>query len=114
MESNSAAAALEGDLVLGLDESARLGSAPASLPGRVEFFDSETSDLDLARLASEGDLSAFELIYNRHNRRVYSLCLRMTASQTEAEDLTQEVLSSSSARSAASAAIRLFRPGFTG
>ncbi len=91
MESNSAAAALEGDLVLGLDESARLGSVPASLPGRVEFFDSETSDLDLARLASEGDLSAFEIIYNRHNRRVYSLCLRMTANQTEAEDLTQEV-----------------------
>src|SRR4051794_20490193 len=36
-------------------------------------------------------MQAFEEIYQRHNRRVYSLCLRMTQNVSEAEDLTQEV-----------------------
>ena len=36
-------------------------------------------------------MQAFEQLYQRHNRRVYSLCLRMTANVAEAEDLTQEV-----------------------
>jgi len=34
---------------------------------------------------------AFEALYERHHRRVYSLCLRMIANATEAEDLAQEV-----------------------
>ncbi len=36
-------------------------------------------------------MHAFEELYERHNRRVYSLCLRMTHNVVEAEDLTQEV-----------------------
>src|SRR5262245_13261912 len=36
-------------------------------------------------------MQAFETIYKRHHRRVYSLCLRMVANATEAEDLAQEV-----------------------
>ncbi|MBX3280544.1 MAG: RNA polymerase sigma factor [Acidobacteria bacterium] len=36
-------------------------------------------------------MDAFEALYVRHHRRVYSLCLRMVANVTEAEDLTQEV-----------------------
>jgi hypothetical protein len=51
----------------------------------------EAADLDLCRMAAEGNIAAFELIYERYHRRTYSLCLRMTSSQTEAEDLTQEV-----------------------
>lgn len=35
-------------------------------------------------------MQAFEEIYQRHNRRVYSICLRMTKNVEEAEDLTQE------------------------
>ena len=35
-------------------------------------------------------MEAFEVLYQRHNRRVYSLCLRMTQNVQEAEDLTQE------------------------
>ena len=34
------------------------------------------SDLALAMSAGKGDMEAFEKLYERHNRRVYSLCLR--------------------------------------
>jgi RNA polymerase sigma-70 factor, ECF subfamily len=40
--------------------------------------------------AKKGDADAFEVLYNLHKRRVYSLCLRMTANTAAAEDLTQE------------------------
>src|SRR5919107_1253980 len=49
------------------------------------------TDYELTQAASTGDMGAFEEIYRRHNRRVYSLCLRMTQNQSEAEDLAQEV-----------------------
>ena len=49
------------------------------------------SDHALTRLAAEGDMASFEQLYTRHNRRVYSLCLRMTGNVPEAEDLAQEV-----------------------
>ena len=35
-------------------------------------------------------MEAFDLLYQRHHRRVYSLCLRMTQNVQEAEDLTQD------------------------
>jgi RNA polymerase sigma-70 factor (ECF subfamily) len=50
-----------------------------------------SSDFQLAQSAAKGDMAAFEELYQRHNRRVYSLCLRMLQSAHEAEDLTQEV-----------------------
>lgn len=40
--------------------------------------------------AQNGDGRAFEVLYNMHKRRVYSLCLRMLGNVAEAEDLTQE------------------------
>jgi RNA polymerase sigma-70 factor, ECF subfamily len=49
-----------------------------------------SSDFVLAQAAAKGDMKAFEEIYNRHHRRVYSLCLRMMQNTAEAEDLTQE------------------------
>ncbi len=48
------------------------------------------SDKDLAGAAAKGDMAAFEELYKRHNRRVYSVCLRMTHNVSEAEDLAQE------------------------
>ena len=48
------------------------------------------SDHALAQKAAAGDMAAFEELYARHNRRVYSLCLRMTGNTSEAEDLAQE------------------------
>jgi len=48
------------------------------------------SDHALAIAAGRGDMTAFEQLYERHNRRVYSICLRMTQNVAEAEDLAQE------------------------
>jgi RNA polymerase sigma-70 factor (ECF subfamily) len=52
---------------------------------------SGASDFDLAQAAAGGDMAAFEEIYQRHHRRVYSICLRMLQNAYEAEDLTQDV-----------------------
>jgi RNA polymerase sigma-70 factor, ECF subfamily len=48
------------------------------------------SEAEAIDKAKQGDAEAFEVLYNLHKRRVYSLCLRMTANAAEAEDLTQE------------------------
>ena len=48
------------------------------------------SEAEAIEKAKQGDAQAFEILYNLHKRRVYSLCLRMTANAAEAEDLTQE------------------------
>lgn len=53
--------------------------------------EAQASDFALAQAAAGGEMAAFERIYQRHHRRVYSLCLRMTQNPPEAEDLTQEV-----------------------
>ena len=60
-------------------------------PVEAETVQADETDLELARKAATGSVAAFELIYGRYHRRTYSLCLRMTQSATEAEDLTQEV-----------------------
>lgn len=49
-----------------------------------------TVDQD-AQPAAEGNVEAFEKIYRRHHKRVFSLCFRMVRNASEAEDLTQEV-----------------------
>jgi RNA polymerase sigma-70 factor (ECF subfamily) len=48
-------------------------------------------DYQLARRIAGGDMPAFEELYGRYHRRVYTLCLRMTNNVAEAEDLTQEI-----------------------
>lgn len=50
----------------------------------------EIPEPEAIRLAQQGDAEAFERLYRLHNRRVYSLCLRMVGNTAEAEDLTQE------------------------
>jgi RNA polymerase sigma-70 factor, ECF subfamily len=47
------------------------------------------SDMELVRMAQNGDADAFAALYNAHKVKIYSLCLRMTSNTTEAEDLTQ-------------------------
>jgi RNA polymerase sigma-70 factor, ECF subfamily len=48
------------------------------------------SEAEAIERAKQGDAEAFEILYHLHKRRVYSLCLRMTANTAAAEDLTQE------------------------
>jgi RNA polymerase sigma-70 factor, ECF subfamily len=50
----------------------------------------ETPDQELVKRAKEGDLSAFEALISRHERRVYSLAVRMLRQEQDAEDVTQQ------------------------
>jgi RNA polymerase sigma-70 factor (ECF subfamily) len=50
----------------------------------------DSNEAELIERAKQGDAQAFQALYDKHRRRVYSLCLRMTANTAEAEDLTQE------------------------
>ena len=59
--------------------------------GIVEVEGKPAADHELARGAAAGDECAFEDLYRRYSRRVYSICLRMTRDAHDAEDLTQEV-----------------------
>ena len=52
---------------------------------------SRTSDFALARAAANGRMSALGDLYERHNRRVFAVCLGMTRDPAQAEDLTHEV-----------------------
>lgn len=52
---------------------------------------SRTSDFALARAAANGRMAALGDLYERHNRRVFAVCLGMTRNAAQAEDLTQEV-----------------------
>ncbi len=78
------------DVTFGLEESKSVPSFLSPSEATESVSESDT-DLQLARKAALGNVPAFELIYSRYHRRTYSLCLRMTQSGTEAEDLTQEV-----------------------
>ncbi len=50
----------------------------------------KSSEAEYIEQAKQGNPEAFEALYHLHKRRVYSLCLRMTANTAVAEDLTQE------------------------
>jgi RNA polymerase sigma-70 factor (ECF subfamily) len=60
------------------------------LTGAKKTQGDKLSEAEAIERAKQGDAAAFEVLYNLHKRRVYSLCLRMTANAAEAEDLTQE------------------------
>ena len=51
---------------------------------------SDRPDAELARMAARGDAAAFEEIHGRYRRYVYSVGLRMTGNEADAEDLTQD------------------------
>jgi RNA polymerase sigma-70 factor, ECF subfamily len=60
------------------------------LAGASKKQGEQLSEAEAIERAKSGDGEAFEVLYNLHKRRVYSLCLRMTTNTAEAEDLTQE------------------------
>lgn len=79
------------DVAFEVEESASVPLLDSSNTKSFESLKGDETDFQLAQKAAAGNISAFELIYTRYHRRTYSLCLRMTNSTTEAEDLTQEV-----------------------
>lgn len=89
---NSIPAAIDQEAAFGIEVNAEAPFALFEADRPVETpINPDTIDIDLCRMATEGSLAAFEILYSRYHRRTYSLALRMTNSQTEAEDLTQEV-----------------------
>jgi RNA polymerase sigma-70 factor, ECF subfamily len=60
------------------------------LTGARKLRGDKLSEAEAIERAKQGDAEAFESLYHLHKRRVYSLCLRMTANTAAAEDLTQE------------------------
>jgi RNA polymerase sigma-70 factor (ECF subfamily) len=50
----------------------------------------EPSDGELVQRAQAGDLAAFEVLTTRHERRVYSLAMRILRHEQDAEDVTQQ------------------------
>jgi RNA polymerase sigma-70 factor, ECF subfamily len=60
------------------------------LTGARKTQGDKLSEAKAIERAKQGDAEAFETLYHLHKRRVYSLCLRMTANTASAEDLTQE------------------------
>ncbi len=85
------ASALEQDVAIQVEESASASLIQTFQAAEPEIVAADSPDFALTQKAANGNISAFELLYERYNRRTYSLCLRMTNNQTEAEDLTQEV-----------------------
>ncbi len=52
----------------------------------------ETTDFELVQRAKAGELDAFEALASRHERRIYSLAMRMLRQEQDAEDVTQQAL----------------------
>ena len=80
------ATAMSGELVLGnpmFVGSVRFATGDAR--GRVD------TDTQLVERCLSGEESAWEDLVKVHTRRVYSICYRFTGSDSEAQDLTQEV-----------------------
>ncbi|MGH9947189.1 MAG: RNA polymerase sigma factor [Pyrinomonadaceae bacterium] len=75
--------------VLQKDSGLTKAKSPAELKKMVSTV--TATDFDLTQAAAKGDMAAFEEVYQRHHRRVYSICLRMLQNSHEAEDLTQDV-----------------------
>jgi len=72
--------------------SSSTGSNAAGSSAAANLADvTKAKDFDLTQAASKGDMASFEELYQRHHRRVYSICLRMLQNAFEAEDLTQDV-----------------------
>ena len=60
-------------------------------PPRFRVPAQETADETLIELIADGDKRAMQVLYARHNVRVYRFVLRLTGNQSLAEDLVSEV-----------------------
>jgi RNA polymerase sigma-70 factor, ECF subfamily len=64
--------------------------APPDPPARPPAPESAPDEAFLVARARQGDLSAFEEVVRRHQRRVYGVALRIVRSHDVADDVTQE------------------------
>jgi RNA polymerase sigma-70 factor (ECF subfamily) len=83
-------ATMERESAFPIEENAAI-RAYSPVSDQVETLAPDAPDFELTQKVSSGNMAAFEILYERYHRRTFSLCLRMTKNQTEAEDLTQEV-----------------------
>src|SRR5918995_77368 len=68
------------------------------------------SDHDLVRRVRRGDDRAFELLYERYQRRIFAFVLGMVKDHGRAEDITQEVFVSALRRMRATERPIVFKP----
>jgi RNA polymerase sigma-70 factor (ECF subfamily) len=66
------------------------GSALAS-PATRRTLAAETQQAEWVRRAQQGDVQAFELLFQQHQRGVYNTVFQMVRNESDAADLTQEV-----------------------
>jgi RNA polymerase sigma-70 factor, ECF subfamily len=68
-----------------------LNGIPASVVPLSADQTRDDSEQTLVQRAQAGDGQAFATLFQLHKKRVYSVCLRMTSHEADAEDMTQEV-----------------------
>lgn len=56
----------------------------------VDDLPPHPNERDLVCAAKNGDLDAFEILVKRHERRIYGLARRLTGSEQDAQDVTQQ------------------------
>src|SRR3954451_6759116 len=66
----------------------------ARVDGRELVLNEQRTDEQLLALVADGDEAAFERLYERFARPIYSLCLRTLGDAGRAEDTAQEVFAS--------------------
>ena len=69
-----------------------MGGAIQSMAAEVtEPLDGDATDDDLVSLATQGNRAAFEALLRRHYDLMHRVAWRMTGSQTDAQDICQDV-----------------------
>ena len=69
-----------------------MGGAIQSIAAEVtEPLDGDATDDDLVSLATQGNRAAFEAVLRRHYDLMHRVAWRMTGSQTDAQDICQDV-----------------------
>ena len=61
------------------------------MPRRKNDADTKLCERDAIERAKNGDPAGMERLYELHQRRIYSLCLRHTGNTFDADDVTQDV-----------------------
>lgn len=58
---------------------------------QVQELTRAISEDEAIEKAKRGDVTGFDVLYHLHKRRIFALCLKLTGSVPDAEDLMQEV-----------------------